>query len=107
IFAVVPFVVAQSEKPFFQHFIGTVPKRKGEAKQLFVIAGTRNPILIPAVGAAHRIAVSGVTPGITVTAVVFAHRTPLSVTYVWPPFFPAVIGHSLLYCGHKIGRAHG
>ena len=47
------------------------------------------------------IIISGVSPRISVVAVIFTNRSPLSVAHIRPPFFPVVVGHSLSFSCHN------
>src|SRR5690606_20153071 len=84
VFAVVTFVIAKPEKTFFNHVVLSVPERKCKTEPLFIVADARNAVFIPAVGPADRLVVCGVSPRISVLAIIFTYCSPLAVTYIWP-----------------------
>jgi hypothetical protein len=59
-----------------------------EAELLFVIGNARQTIFPPAIGAGAGLVMTEVVPSVSILAVVFANRAPLSFTEIRSPFFP-------------------
>ena len=90
VFAVVAFVVGQTEEPLFEERVATVPKREREADVLMSIAEPGEAVLVPAVGAGSRVIVGKILPGSRVAAVVFADRPPGASGKVRTPATPSL-----------------
>jgi hypothetical protein len=88
VFAVVGFVVGQTEKPLFKDGIIAVPQRQREAQHAVTVRNSRQPVLAPAVGARARLVVGEIIPGVAVRAVVLAHGSPLPLAQVRTQLFP-------------------
>src|SRR5207244_3686759 len=74
----------------------TVPQREPEAEQQVVVAKPADPVLTPAVGAAARMIVREIFPGIAVFAVILAHRAPLALAEIRSPSSPMLAVSYLL-----------
>src|SRR5215472_6827167 len=88
IFAVITFAVCQAEEALFQDGVLAVPQRQGKAEILSIIGNTGEPIFAPAICARSCLVVTEIVPGMAILTVVFANCAPLTLTEVWPPFFP-------------------
>src|SRR5215475_11548491 len=55
---------------------------------LLVVREASQTVLAPVIGAGARLIMAEVVPGIAIVAVVFAHRAPLALAEVGPPFAP-------------------
>src|SRR5262249_48954551 len=96
VFAVVSLAVAQSEQPFLEDWIASVPERQREAEQLPIIRDAGEPVLPPAVGPVLRVIVCEVIPGVAVGTVVFAHRAPLPLAQIGAPLLPGRASFAVL-----------
>ena len=88
ILTVVALAVGEAEEPFLENRILAVPESQRKAEALFVIGNAGDAVLAPAVGARAGLVVGEEIPGITPLTIVFAHRSPLALSEVGPPFLP-------------------
>src|SRR5689334_16443082 len=88
VFAVVSLRPRYPEEPFFDHPVVAVPQRQREADALLAVADAAEPVFVPPVGARARLLVCEVVPGVTVRAVVLAHRAPGAFAQVRTPPLP-------------------
>jgi len=88
VFTVVAFGVVEAEQTLLEDCIALVPQRQAQAPALGLVTETGQPVLAPSIGAAASVFMREVGPGVTVGAVVFAHRAPLAFTQVRPPLAP-------------------
>ena len=88
IFAVVPLTVGQAEHALLEDGILAIPKSKGKAQPLLIIAEAGDAILAPMIGARARLIVGKVAPGVAVLAVVLPDGSPLALAEVRPPQLP-------------------
>src|SRR5512139_3644159 len=88
VLAVVGFAVGESEQPFLEEGVLLVPQRQSQAQVLVLVAQAGDAVLAPAVGAAARLVVGEVIPGVAPRAVVLAHSPPLAFAEVRPPAPP-------------------
>lgn len=84
----IAFAVGQAEGALLQDRIAPIPQGKREAQHLVVVADTAEAVLAPAVGARAGLVMGEVVPGVAVVTVVLAHRAPLPLAKVGPPFLP-------------------
>src|SRR5580704_16175739 len=66
VLAVIPFVVRQSKKAFFEDRIFAVPQRQGKAKILSIIGDAREAVFSPTVSARSRLVMSKIIPSIAI-----------------------------------------
>ena len=92
IFAVVPLTVGQAEHALLEYGILAIPKSKGKAQPLLIIAEAGDAILAPMIGARARLIVGKVAPGVAVLAIVLSDGSPLALAEVGPPQLPKVPG---------------
>src|SRR5262249_37385334 len=92
VLAVVALGVGEAEEALLEDRVLAVPQREREAEALLVVGDPAQPVLAPAVGAAARLVVGEIVPGIAVLAVVLAHRAPLALAEVRAPLPPAHAG---------------
>src|SRR5439155_9064440 len=90
VLAVVPLDVAESEEPFLQNRIASVPERNGKAEGLVTVAETGEAVFVPAVGARSCMIVRKVGPGVAVGAVVLADGAPGALGEVRAPALPVL-----------------
>ena len=88
VFTVVAFGVVEAEQTFLEDCVTLVPQRQAQAPALSLVTETGQSILAPSIGAAACMLMREVGPGVTVGAVVFAHRAPLAFTQVRAPVAP-------------------
>ena len=88
VLAVVSLAVSKPEETLFEDGVLAVPQGQREAQPLLVVRDARQTILAPPVGTGAGVIVSEEVPGITIFAIVLAHRSPLPFTQVRPPLFP-------------------
>src|SRR5262249_58384931 len=88
VLAVVALAVAEPEQALLQDRILAVPQRNREADTLLDVAEAGDAVLAPAIDAAARMGMGKVGPGVSVSAVVLAHRAPLPLAEVQPPLAP-------------------
>src|SRR5262249_32319033 len=110
VLAVVALAVVQPEQALLQDRVLAVPQRNREADMLLDVAEAGDAVLAPAIGAAARMVMGKVAPGVSVGAVVLAHRAPLPLAEVWAPFAPRLpaglgLGQALLFGSHGLGCA--
>ena len=84
----VALAVRETEQPFLEDRIATVPEGKREAQELAIVGETGESVLTPAVGPRPRLVVAEVGPGLTVGAVVLADGSPLPLREVRTPPAP-------------------
>ena len=109
VLAVIALAVAQPEHALLQDRVLAVPQRDGQAQLLLGVAKPADPVLAPAIGAAARVIMGEVVPGVALGAVVFAHRAPLALAHIGAPFAPGVpalvrLGKALLFRGDRRGH---
>src|SRR5262245_42741817 len=92
VFAVIAFAVRQTEQTLLEDRIARVPHREAEAQSLLIVAESGDAVFAPTIGAAARMIVGEVVPGIAMRAVVLPHRAPLPLGQVRPPSLPSSIG---------------
>src|SRR6516162_8786198 len=88
VFAVVSFVVGQTEEPLFENRIMAVPQCQSQTEPLVVIANARNAVLPPSISSAARVVMRKVLPRISLWTVVLSHCPPLALGEVRPPSTP-------------------
>ena len=88
VLAVIALAVGQAEQALLQDRVLAVPEGQREAEPLLVVGDAGQPVFAPAIGARAGLIVGEVIPGVAALAVVLAHRSPLSLAQVRPPFFP-------------------
>src|SRR5690606_32343040 len=88
ILTVIAFCSGQAKQPFLQDRITFVPQRHAQTQVLKTVAHTAQPVLVPTVCPAARVAVWKVIPGIAIRAVILTNRTPGAITDIRPPVFP-------------------
>jgi hypothetical protein len=96
VFAVIAFVAREPEEPFFEDRILAVPKRQGKADVLVAIANAADAVFTPTVSAAARVIVRQVFPGVSMRAVVLAHRAPLALGQIGAPALPVRLTLAIL-----------
>src|SRR5262249_16794063 len=105
VFAVIPLCVAQAEQPLLQHRVSAVPQGERQAEPLLEIAEACQPVFAPAVGAAPRLVVIEVVPGVATSRVILANRSPLPLADVRSPKLPgrlALLVQSLVFSSHHL-----
>src|SRR5215475_7609953 len=88
ILTVVAFAVRQAEQTLLEDRILAVPQTDAQAEPLLVIADPGKTILSPVIRTGSGLVVAEIVPGITIRAVVLAHRPPLPFAQVRPPLSP-------------------
>ena len=78
VFAMVPLRSGQAEESLFQDGVCSVPEGGSKAEALLPVADSENTVLPPSVGTAPSLLVGEIIPGVTIGAVVLAHRSPLA-----------------------------
>ncbi len=95
IFAVIALAVRQAEEAFLQDWVATVPQGQCKTKLLFVVGDTGQSIFTPAIRTRTRLIMREIIPGVSIGAVVLAHRAPLPFAEIWPPLLPR---HTFFAC---------
>ena len=103
VLAVVALAIGEAEETLLDDRVAPVPQRQRKAQPLLVVGDAGQAVLAPAVDARSGLIMAEVLPGITGSAVVLAHRTPLTLREVGPPGLPghaalALLGQSLVFC---------
>jgi hypothetical protein len=80
VFPVVAFLIAKTKEPLLQDRVFPVPKAYGKTEVLKKIGDAPKPVLSPVIGSAMRMIVREIMPRITIRAVIFPDRSPLSLT---------------------------
>src|SRR5215467_2267489 len=81
----IAFLVGQPEQSLFQDWIFAVPQRDCQAQPLFNVADPCESVVAPAIGAAACVIVRKVIPRVSVSGVILAHRSPLTLADVRRP----------------------
>jgi hypothetical protein len=102
----VPFIARETEDPFLQNGISSVPEGDSEADILVTIGNAGQSVLIPSIGAGASLVVRKRFPGGSVRAVVFSDGTPGPFAEIGPPAFPmflpaGVFIEALLFRGER------
>ena len=102
VLAVIALAVAEAEHALLQDRVLAVPQRDGHAERLLGVAEPADAVLAPAIGAAARVIMGKVVPGVALGAVVLAHRAPLALAHIGTPFAPGLpalvrLGKALLF----------
>src|SRR5262249_33117486 len=92
VLAVIAFAVGQAKEPLFEDWVLAVPQGEPETPEQMLVAKPREPVLTPAVRSAARMIVREIVPGSAVRTVILAHRAPLPVAEIGPPFTPGAAG---------------
>ena len=90
IFAVIALRIRKPENPLLQNGIALIPQRHRKAQPALAVADPEQPILAPAIGAAARVIVGKVIPGIATRRIILAHRPPLPLREIRPPALPVL-----------------
>jgi hypothetical protein len=77
---VVALLISQAEEPFLQDGVFPIPEGDGETEILEKIGDTPEAVLPPLIGAAVRMVIRKIVPGVAIGAIVFADSTPLAFT---------------------------
>jgi hypothetical protein len=85
---VIAFFIGESEEPFLEKGIPFVPNGDSHAEVLKAVAESGQSVFIPAIGAAARLIVRKVIPGVSIRTIVFPHSAPGTLGQVGPPFLP-------------------
>src|SRR5262249_36172406 len=91
ILAVIALTVAEAEQALLQDRVLAVPESEAEAEPLLVVAEAGDAVLAPAIGAACGMVMGEIAPGIAISAVVLAHRAPLTIADIGTPFPPGLL----------------
>src|SRR6476620_7659031 len=108
---VVSLCAGQPERALLQDGVAPVPQRQPQAQELVDVGEPGQAILAPPVVAGACVVMRQVAPGLTIWAVVLAHRAPLALAQVGPPQIPVAglaqpvleppePGHSFTFCTH-------
>ena len=107
VLTVIALAVGQAEQAFLEDRVLAVPQGQREAESLLVVGNARQAILAPAIGAGASLIVAEVIPGVAPFAVVLAHRSPLALAEVRPPFLPRSfllqsLVQSVMFSSHRV-----
>src|SRR6185437_7763734 len=108
---VVALRAGQPERALLQDGVAPVPQCQPQAQKLVDVGEPGQAVLAPPVGTGTCVVMRQVAPGLTIGAVVLAHRTPLALAHVGPPQVPVAglaqpvleppePGHSFTFCTH-------
>ena len=95
VLAVIALQIGEAKGTLFEDAVLAVPQAQAEADDLVAVAPSRQPVLVPAVGAAAGVVEGEVVPGVAVGRVVLAHRTPGALAQIrspTPPVLRASVG---------------
>src|ERR1700686_3916552 len=92
VLAVIALAVVQAEQPLLEDGIAGIPQRQREAQTLLAVRHAGDAVLAPAIGAAARVMVRKVVPGVAMRTVVLADRAPLALGQIRTPLLPALAG---------------
>src|SRR3954464_13239300 len=104
ILAVITLAVRHTKESFLQDGIAPIPHSDREAELLLIVRDSGEPILPPTVGTRAGLIMREVIPGISIMTIVFAHRSPLSLTQIRTPLFPRNPGFSSIVQACLLGR---
>jgi hypothetical protein len=90
IFAMIAFVVGESEQPFFQYRVAPIPQRDGKADVLMAITDAGQAVFVPTVRPRAGMIVREVLPGCARGTVIFAHGAPRAFTQIRAPAIPVL-----------------
>src|SRR5581483_9788992 len=105
VLAVVAFGAGQAEEALLEDRVLLVPEGEREAQARLAVADPEQPVLVPAVGAAPRVVVGQVRPGVALGRVVLAHGAPLPLGQVRPPALPVPLAPAVLVQSGLLGPA--
>src|SRR5580693_6413140 len=97
----IAFHVVQPEHPLFQDGIFFIPETDRKTNPLPLIGKPADPFFAPAPGLAGGHIVCGVSPGLSIRAVVFPYSSPLTVAKIRPPVFPVRYLKSFFFAAHS------
>src|SRR2546430_6712967 len=83
-----------------------MPEGPGEAEPLLVVGNSCQTIFAPAISTRTRLVMRQIVPGITVRAIILAHRAPLPVGEVRTPQVPALFLRIIFFDTRLLG-VHG
>ena len=106
IFAVVALRAGHAEEAFFQKRVALVPERERETKPAFSIANAGEPVLVPAINPRARVLMRKIIPGVSIRAVIFAHRSPRTLRQIRPPKLPRLPARSVFRQSRLFGIHH-
>src|SRR5581483_12156962 len=111
VLAVVAFAVGQSEEPFLQNRVPSVPERQAEAEALRVVGNAGDAVFAPTISPRTRMIVWKEVPRVAVLAVILAHGSPLSLAQVRSPLLPRDRPHAgflepTFFIGHRQSLCH-
>ena len=96
ILAVVTLAVGQSEQALLEDGILAIPKSGSKTEAALAVAPSEKAIFAPPVNAAARVVVRKIVPGVSVSGVVFANRSPLAFRQVRAPALPVPLTPAIL-----------
>ena len=107
VLAMIALAVREAEQPLLEDRVALVPQRQRQTESLLLVGESGDAVLPPPVGAAARVVVRKVVPGIAVRAVVLPDGAPLPFAQVRPPFLPGgrcgcAFGEALLFDVHAV-----
>src|ERR1051325_11547082 len=97
VLAVIALLTCESEQTLFEYRISAVPKRQREANELVAIADAADSVFAPSIRPAPGMIVGKVFPGVSISAVVFAHGSPLALREIRPPTLPVGFACAILF----------
>jgi|SRR5574338_1543618 hypothetical protein len=88
VFAVIPLTVGQSEEPFLQDGIFSIPEDEGKTEELSVIRDTRQSIFPPAISPGTSLVMGKILPCISGPAIILTDCSPLALAQIGTPLLP-------------------
>src|SRR5262245_10372769 len=87
---VITLAIGQPEQALFQNRVLAIPQRQGKAESLLVVGDPSQPVFAPTIRPGTGMVVGEIVPGVSIFAVIFTHRPPLTFTQIRPPCFPGL-----------------
>src|SRR5579872_4210427 len=87
VFSMISFLIAQSEKPFFQDLVLAVPEGYCETEVLKEVGDAAQAVFAPEISPAVGMVIREIVPGVAIRTVVLSYCPPLSFAQVRSPLF--------------------
>src|SRR5690606_15354696 len=97
VFALISLRTGESEQPFFQYLVLSVPERDRKTNVLLAVADRRDAILVPAERPHMGVFERKVIPRGTIGRIILANRSPRTFAYVTSPKLPIRLSRPRLF----------
>ena len=106
VLAAIALIAGQPKRTLLEDRVAAIPQRQRKAQTLLLVAQSPQPVLAPAIGARARLVMAEMSPGVTIGAIVLAHRTPGPLRQIGPPQTPVRGSGPLLLKALLLGVRH-